>query len=61
MQLPFEAKVFVGIALFLMTFSLALDLSVDSFIDIIKKPRKIIFGIVAQTVLLPAFSFLFIY
>ncbi len=61
MQLPHEAKVFIGIALFLITFSLALDLSVNSFIDIIKKPKKIILGVIAQNVLLPIFSFLLIY
>ncbi len=60
MQLPLEAKVFIGVALFLITFSLALDLSINNFVDIIKKPRKIILGVVAQTILLPIFSFLFI-
>ncbi len=60
MQLPLEAKVFIGFALFLITFSLALDLSINNFVEIIKKPRKIIFGVFAQTILLPIFSFLFI-
>lgn len=52
--------VFLNIALAFVMFGVALDIKVEHFQDILKKPKSAIVGFISQIVLLPAFTFLLI-
>lgn len=52
--------VFLNIALAFVMFGVALDIKIEHFKDILKKPKSAIVGFISQTVLLPAFTFLLI-
>jgi BASS family bile acid:Na+ symporter len=51
---------FLNIALAFVMFGVALDIRVEHFTDLIKKPKSAIVGFISQTFLLPAFSFLMV-
>lgn len=59
-QLAFDPRglMVVNIAIGLMMFGVALDLKVDDFRQVAKSPASLAIGLVAQFVLLPAFTFL---
>ena len=52
--------VFLNVALAFVMFGVALDIKVEHFQDILKKPKSAIVGFISQTFLLPAFTFLLI-
>jgi BASS family bile acid:Na+ symporter len=51
---------FLNIALAFVMFGVALDIRVEHFTDLIKKPKSAIVGFISQTFLLPAFTFLMV-
>ncbi|MCK9411026.1 MAG: hypothetical protein M0Q53_01915 [Prolixibacteraceae bacterium] len=51
---------FLNIALAFVMFGVALDIKVDHFTNLIKKPKSAIIGFTSQTFLLPAFTFLLV-
>jgi BASS family bile acid:Na+ symporter len=51
---------FLNIALAFIMFGVALDIKVEHFEDIVKKPKSAIVGFISQTFLLPAFTFLLV-
>lgn len=51
---------FLNIALAFVMFGVALDIKVDHFTNLIKKPKSAIVGFTSQTFLLPAFTFLLV-
>jgi BASS family bile acid:Na+ symporter len=51
---------FLNIALAFIMFGVALDIKIEHFEDIIKKPKSAIVGFISQTFLLPAFTFLLV-
>lgn len=51
---------FLNIALAFVMFGVALDIKVDHFTNLIKKPKSAIVGFISQTFLLPAFTFLLV-
>lgn len=51
---------FLNIALSLIMFGVALDIRVENFEEIIRKPKSAIVGYISQTFLLPAFTFLLV-
>ncbi len=51
---------FLNIALALIMFGIALDIKVEHFKDILKKPKSFIMGFISQTFLLPAFTFILV-
>lgn len=51
---------FLNIALAFVMFGVALDIKLEHFKDIVKKPKSAIIGFLSQTFLLPAFTFLLI-
>jgi len=52
--------VFLNIALAFVMFGVALDIKIEHFRDILKKPKSAIVGLISQIVLLPAFTFLLV-
>ena len=52
--------VFLNVALAFVMFGVALDIKVEHFTDLIKKPKSAIVGFLSQTFLLPAFTFLMV-
>ena len=48
---------FLNIALAFVMFGVALDIKIEHFTDLFKKPKSAIVGFVSQTFLLPAFTF----
>lgn len=52
--------VFLNIALSFIMFGVALDIKVENFEEIIRKPKSAIVGYISQTFLLPAFTFLLV-
>lgn len=51
---------FLNIALAFVMFGVALDIKVENFTDLLKKPKSAIVGFVSQTFLLPAFTFILV-
>lgn len=51
---------FLNIALAFVMFGVALDIKVENFTDLIKRPKSAIVGFASQTFLLPAFTFLLV-
>jgi len=51
---------FLNIALAFVMFGVALDIKVEHFTDLLKKPKSAIVGFVSQTFLLPAFTFILV-
>lgn len=51
---------FLNIALALIMFGVALDIKIEHFQDILKRPKSFIMGFISQTFLLPAFTFLLV-
>src|SRR5665647_1050615 len=51
---------FLNIALAFVMFGVALDIKVDHFTNLIKKPKSAIVGFTSQTFLLPAFTFILV-
>jgi BASS family bile acid:Na+ symporter len=51
---------FLNIALAFVMFGVALDIKVEHFTNLIKKPKSAITGFISQTFLLPAFTFLLV-
>lgn len=51
---------FLNIALAFVMFGVALDIKVEHFTDLLKKPKSAIVGFVSQTFLLPAFTFIIV-
>jgi BASS family bile acid:Na+ symporter len=51
---------FLNIALSLIMFGVALDIKVENFQEILKRPKPAIVGYISQTFLLPAFTFLLV-
>ena len=51
---------FLNIALALIMFGIALDIKVEHFKDILKRPKSFIMGFISQTFLLPAFTFILV-
>lgn len=51
---------FLNIALAFVMFGVALDIRVEHFTELIKKPKSAIVGFISQTFLLPAFTFLMV-
>jgi len=51
---------FLNIALALIMFGVALDIRIEHFQDILKRPKSFIMGFISQTFLLPAFTFLLV-
>lgn len=51
---------FLNIALAFIMFGVALDIKIEHFEDILKKPKSAIAGFISQTFLLPAFTFLLV-
>ncbi|MEI7423416.1 MAG: bile acid:sodium symporter family protein [Prolixibacteraceae bacterium] len=51
---------FLNIALAFVMFGVALDIKVENFTDLLKKPKSAIVGFVSQTFLLPAFTFIIV-
>lgn len=51
---------FLNIALAFVMFGVALDIKVEHFTNLLKKPKSAITGFVSQTFLLPAFTFLLV-
>jgi len=52
--------IFLNIALSFIMFGVALDIKVENFEEIIRKPKAAIVGYISQTFLLPAFTFLLV-
>jgi BASS family bile acid:Na+ symporter len=50
----------LNIALALIMFGIALDIKVEHFKDILRRPKSFIMGFISQTFLLPAFTFLLV-
>jgi len=55
-----SSLIFLNIALSFVMFGVALDIKFENFEEIIRKPKSAIVGIVSQTFLLPAFTFLLV-
>ena len=51
---------FLNIALAFVMFGVALDIKVEHFTDLLKKPKSAIVGFISQTFLLPAFTFIIV-
>jgi BASS family bile acid:Na+ symporter len=51
---------FLNIALAFVMFGVALDIKIEHFTELLKKPKSAIVGFISQTFLLPAFSFLLV-
>lgn len=51
---------FLNIALAFVMFGVALDIKVEHFTNLLKKPKSAIVGFVSQTFLLPAFTFILV-
>lgn len=51
---------FLNIALAFVMFGVALDIKVEHFTNLIKKPKSAVIGFVSQTFLLPAFTFVLV-
>lgn len=51
---------FLNIALAMIMFGVALDIKVEHFQDILKRPKSFIMGFISQTFLLPAFTFILV-
>lgn len=51
---------FLNIALSFVMFGVALDIKVDHFTEIIKKPKSAVTGFISQTFILPALTFLMV-
>ena len=51
---------FLNIALAFVMFGVALDIKVEHFTNLLKKPKSAIVGFVSQTFLLPAFTFMLV-
>lgn len=51
---------FLNIALAFIMFGVALDIKIEHFQDILKRPKSAIVGFISQTFLLPAFTFLLV-
>ena len=51
---------FLNIALALIMFGIALDIRIENFQEIIRKPKSVIIGFISQTFLLSAFTFLLV-
>ena len=51
---------FLNVALAFVMFGVALDIKVENFTDLLKKPKSAIVGFVSQTFLLPAFTFILV-
>jgi len=52
--------IFLNVALAFVMFGVALDIKIENFRDIIRKPKSAIIGFISQTFLLPAFTFLLV-
>ncbi len=52
--------VFLNVALALIMFGVALDIKVEHFQDILKRPKSFLVGFISQTFLLPTFTFLLV-
>lgn len=55
-----SSLVFLNIALSFVMFGVALDIKLENFEEIIRKPKSAIVGFISQTFLLPAFTFLLV-
>jgi BASS family bile acid:Na+ symporter len=55
-----SSLVFLNIALSFVMFGVALDIKLENFEEIIRKPKSTIVGFISQTFLLPAFTFLLV-
>lgn len=55
-----SSLVFLNIALAFIMFGVALDIKLENFEEIIRKPKSAIVGFISQTFLLPAFTFLLV-
>ena len=55
-----SSLVFLNIALAFVMFGVALDIKLENFEEIIRKPKSAIVGFISQTFLLPAFTFLLV-
>ncbi len=55
-----SSLVFLNIALSFVMFGVALDIKLENFEEIIRKPKSAIIGFISQTFLLPAFTFLLV-
>jgi len=53
-----SSLIFLNIALSFVMFGVALDIRFENFEEIIRKPKSAIVGMISQTFLLPAFTFL---
>lgn len=51
---------FLNIALSFIMFGIALDIKVENFEEIVRRPKSAIVGFISQTFLLPAFTFLLV-
>ncbi len=52
--------IFLNIALSFIMFGVALDIKIENFEEIIRRPKSAIVGFISQTFLLPAFTFLLV-
>lgn len=55
-----SSLVFLNIALSFVMFGVALDIRLENFEEIIRKPKSALVGFISQTFLLPAFTFLLV-
>jgi len=55
-----SSLIFLNIALSFVMFGVALDIKFENFEEIIRKPKSALVGIISQTFLLPAFTFLLV-
>lgn len=55
-----SSLVFLNIALAFVMFGVALDIKLENFEEIIRRPKSAIVGFISQTFLLPAFTFLLV-
>jgi bile acid:Na+ symporter, BASS family len=55
-----SSLIFLNIALSFVMFGVALDIKLENFEEIIRKPKSAIVGFISQTFLLPAFTFLLV-
>jgi bile acid:Na+ symporter, BASS family len=55
-----SSLIFLNIALSFVMFGVALDIKLENFEEIIKKPKSALVGMISQTFLLPAFTFLLV-
>jgi len=55
-----SSLIFLNIALSFVMFGVALDIKIENFEEIIRKPKSALVGMISQTFLLPAFTFLLV-